>query len=49
MKKITYPLIYAGKKQQFARSVVVGNLVFVSGSSGRWRPGMCRRTSSSIR
>jgi len=35
MKKITYPLIYAGKKQQFARSVVVGNLVFVSGSSGR--------------
>ena len=35
MKKKTYPLIYAGKKQQFARSVVVGNLVFLSGSSGR--------------
>jgi 2-iminobutanoate/2-iminopropanoate deaminase len=35
MKKKTYPLFYAGKKQQFARSVVVGNLVFVSGSSGR--------------
>ena len=35
MKKITYPLYYAGKKQRFARSVVVGDLVFVSGSSGR--------------
>jgi 2-iminobutanoate/2-iminopropanoate deaminase len=35
MKKKTYPLIYGGKKQQFARSVVVGNLVFLSGSSGR--------------
>ena len=34
-KKKTYPLVYAGKKQQFARSVVVGDLVFVSGSSGR--------------
>lgn len=34
-KKKTHPLIYAGKKQQFARSVVVGNLVFLSGSSGR--------------
>ena len=35
MEKKTYPLYYAGKKQQFARSVVVGNLVFLSGSSGR--------------
>ena len=35
MKKKTYPLVYAGKKQRFARSVVVGDLVFVSGSSGR--------------
>jgi 2-iminobutanoate/2-iminopropanoate deaminase len=35
MKRKTYPLIYAGKKQQFARSVVVGDLVFLSGSSGR--------------
>jgi 2-iminobutanoate/2-iminopropanoate deaminase len=35
MKKKTYPLIYAGKKQRFARSVVVGDIVFVSGSSGR--------------
>jgi len=35
MNKKTYPLAYAGKKQQFARSVVVGNLVFLSGSSGR--------------
>ena len=35
MRKKTYPLIYAGKKMQFARSVVVGNLVFLSGSSGR--------------
>jgi len=35
MNKITYPLVYAGKKQRFARSVVVGDLVFLSGSSGR--------------
>jgi enamine deaminase RidA (YjgF/YER057c/UK114 family) len=35
MKKKTYPLFYAGKKQRFARSVVVGDLIFVSGSSGR--------------
>ena len=35
MKKKTYPLYYAGKKQQFARSVVVGDLVFLSGMSGR--------------
>jgi 2-iminobutanoate/2-iminopropanoate deaminase len=35
MKKITYSLVYAGKKQRFARSVVVGDIVFVSGSSGR--------------
>jgi len=35
MGKKTYPLYYAGRKQQFARSVVVGNLVFLSGSSGR--------------
>lgn len=35
MKKKTYPLFYAGQKQQFARSVVVGDLVFLSGMSGR--------------
>lgn len=35
MKKITYGLKYAGKKQRFARSVVVGDIVFLSGSSGR--------------
>jgi 2-iminobutanoate/2-iminopropanoate deaminase len=35
MKKKTFPLVYAGQKQQFARSVVVGDLVFLSGSSGR--------------
>jgi 2-iminobutanoate/2-iminopropanoate deaminase len=35
MKKKVYPLIYGGKKQRFARSVVVGDLVFLSGSSGR--------------
>ncbi len=35
MKKKTYPLIYAGKKQQWAKSVVVGDLVFLSGMSGR--------------
>ena len=35
MKKKTYPLYYGGQKQQFARSVVVGDLVFCSGMSGR--------------
>jgi 2-iminobutanoate/2-iminopropanoate deaminase len=35
MKKKTYSLSYGGKKQRFARSVVVGDLIFVSGSSGR--------------
>ncbi len=30
-----YPLYYGGKKQKFARSVVVGDFVFLSGSSGR--------------
>jgi 2-iminobutanoate/2-iminopropanoate deaminase len=35
MKKKTYTLVYAGKKQPFARSVVVGDLVFLSGMSGR--------------
>jgi 2-iminobutanoate/2-iminopropanoate deaminase len=35
MKRKSYPLTYAGKKQQWARSVVVGDLVFLSGSSGR--------------
>jgi len=35
MERKTYPLYYAGKKQAFARSVVVGDLVFLSGSSGR--------------
>ena len=34
-KKKTYLLAYAGKKQKFARSVVAGNFVFLSGSSGR--------------
>ncbi len=35
MKKKTYPLYYAGEKQRFAKSVVVGDLVFLSGMSGR--------------
>jgi len=35
MKKKTYPLLYSGKKQRFARSVVSGGFVFLSGSSGR--------------
>jgi 2-iminobutanoate/2-iminopropanoate deaminase len=35
MKKKTYLLEYDGVKQKFARSVVVGDLVFLSGSSGR--------------
>lgn len=34
-KKKTYILKYGGVKQKFARSVVVGDLVFLSGSSGR--------------
>ncbi len=35
MKKKVHPLFYAGKKQMFARSVVSGGLIFLSGSSGR--------------
>jgi 2-iminobutanoate/2-iminopropanoate deaminase len=35
MKKVTHPLFYGGQKQKFARSVVVGDLVFLSGMSGR--------------
>jgi 2-iminobutanoate/2-iminopropanoate deaminase len=35
MKKKTHPLYYAGQQQHFARSVVVGDLVFLSGMSGR--------------
>lgn len=35
MKKKVYSLFYAGKKQRFARSVVSGGFVFLSGSSGR--------------
>jgi 2-iminobutanoate/2-iminopropanoate deaminase len=35
MKKKTYSLVYGGKKQRFARSVVVGDIVFLSGMSGR--------------
>lgn len=33
--KKTFGLRYAGKKQKFARSVVAGDFVFLSGSSGR--------------
>lgn len=35
MRKKTYPQIYAGKKMHFARAVVVGDLIFLSGNSGR--------------
>ena len=35
MKKKVYPLLYGGKKQRFARSVVSGGFIFLSGSSGR--------------
>jgi len=35
MKKKVYPLFYAEKKQRFARSVVSGGFIFLSGSSGR--------------
>ena len=34
-KKTTHLLSYAGQKQRFARSVVAGDFVFLSGSSGR--------------
>jgi len=34
-KKETHLLSYAGQKQRFARSVVAGDFVFLSGSSGR--------------
>ena len=34
MKKKTYPLMFEGKRQQFARAVVVGDLVFLSGVGG---------------
>ena len=33
--KKTFGLRYAGEKQKFARSVVAGDFVFLSGSSGR--------------
>lgn len=33
--KKTYLLSYGGQKQRFARSVVAGDFVFLSGSSGR--------------
>jgi 2-iminobutanoate/2-iminopropanoate deaminase len=33
--KKTFELRYAGEKQKFARSVVAGDFVFLSGSSGR--------------
>jgi 2-iminobutanoate/2-iminopropanoate deaminase len=35
MKKKVHPLYYGGKKQRFARSVVSGGFIFLSGSSGR--------------
>ena len=35
IRKKTFPLVYGGAKQKFARSVVAGDLVFLSGSSGR--------------
>lgn len=33
--KKTYPMIYGGQPQKFAQSVVAGDFVFLSGSSGR--------------
>jgi 2-iminobutanoate/2-iminopropanoate deaminase len=35
MDRKVHPLYYEGKKQRFARSVVSGGFVFLSGSSGR--------------
>jgi enamine deaminase RidA (YjgF/YER057c/UK114 family) len=35
MKKKTYSFMYAGRKQPYARSVVAGDLVFLSGTTGR--------------
>lgn len=34
-KRTTHPMIYGGVKQKFAQSVVVGDMIFLSGSSGR--------------
>ena len=34
-KKKTYGLSYVGKAQRFAKCVVVGDMIFLSGSSGR--------------
>jgi 2-iminobutanoate/2-iminopropanoate deaminase len=35
LKKKTYPLYYGGQKAKYAKSVLVGDLVFVSGMTGR--------------
>lgn len=35
MKRKFFPLYYKGVKQEFAKAIVVGNLVFLSGFSGR--------------
>lgn len=35
MKKKSYPVIYSGKKQGFAKTLIVGDFVFCSGMSGR--------------
>ena len=35
MKKKTYPLEYAGVRQRYATCVVVGDLIFCSGMTGR--------------
>ena len=35
MEKKTYPFFYGGVKQDFAKAVVIGDFVFLSGVSGR--------------
>jgi len=35
MKKKSYPVIYSGQKQGFAKALIAGDFVFCSGTSGR--------------
>jgi len=54
MKKITYPLSYAGKRANYAKAVVVGDLVFCSGMSaklfetGQFREGVAAQTVDAL-
>jgi 2-iminobutanoate/2-iminopropanoate deaminase len=40
MEKKTYPFFYDGKKQEFGKAAIAGDIVFLSGVSGReWGTG----------